>query len=145
MLRSLVGSEMCIRDRANAYQHAIADGKAGDVKPSSLIPYLQQEKIREQTGAPELFITNPDRKPGAKPNYIRGDKMTRLNDTVQALSRRIPSLANLNPEDASSRIYDASIFEWNKLSPELQEKYSSSAVDGESGFYKFMNKRIVYL
>ena len=127
----------------NAYQHAIADGRGSDVKPSSLIPYLQQEKIREDTGAPELFITNPDRKPGAKATYIRGDKMAMLNRNVEDIVERLPGLANLNKADASSRVYDAAVSDWNKLSPELQEKYNSSAVDGESGFYKFMNKRLV--
>ena len=126
----------------DAYQHAIADGRGSDVKPSSLIPYLQQEKIREQTGAPELFVTNPDRKPGAKATYIRGDKMARLNGNVEVVARRLPGLANLNKTDAQHRVYDAAVSDWNKLSPELQEKYNSSAVDGESGFYKFMNKRL---
>lgn len=136
-------SDEALAIMTNAYQSAIADGKAGGVKPSSLIPYLQQEKIREDTGAPELFITNPDREPGARATYIRGDKMAQLNRNVEAIAGRLPGLAGLNAADASSRVYDAAVSDWNRLTPELQEKYNKSAVDGESGFYKFMNKRLV--
>ena len=136
-------SDEALAIMTNAYQHAITDGKSGGVKPSSLIPYLQQEKIREDTGAPELFITNPDRESGTKATYIRGDKMASLNRNVEAIAARLPALSGLNRTDAASRVYDAAVSDWNKLSPELQKKYNSSAVDGESGFYKFMNKRIV--
>ena len=69
--------------------------------------------------------------------------MASLNRNVEAIAARLPALSGLNRTDASSRVYDAAVSDWNKLSPELQEKYNSSAVDGESGFYKFMNKRIV--
>ena len=128
-----------------AYQQAINDGRGGDVKPSSLKPYLEQQYIRENTGAPELFSTNPDRKPGERPTYIRGDKMASLNREVQALALTMPKLQGLAPQDAASRFYDLAVAEWNKLDPEIQKLNNKSATEGETGFYFYMKSRMAQL
>ena len=128
-------SDEALQVMTNAYRQAIADGQTGDVKPASLKPYLQQEYIREKTGSPELFQTSEG-------GYIRGDKMDKLNRNVEHVAASLPALQGLAPQDASSRVYDVAVGEWNKLSQEERDQYTSSATDSESGFYVFLNKRL---
>ena len=138
-------SDEALQIMTNAYRQAIADGKGGDVKPTSLKPYLQQEHIRELSGAPELFATNPDRDVGEAAKYVRGDKMASLDRNIQAVASALPGLKGLHPKDAKDRFYQLAVGEWNDLDPEIKKKYNKSATDDESGFYVFMNKRAAEL
>ena len=139
-------SDEALQIMTQAYRQAIQDGKSGDVKPTSLKPYLEQQYIREQSGAPELFITNADDlKPGQTPKYVRGDKMAALDRNISHVATQLPALQGLSPKDAKDRFYQLAVEEWGALDPEAQKQYSRSATDGESGFYKFMNKRAAQL
>lgn len=134
-------SDEALQIMTNAYRSAIADGKTGDVRPRSLKAYLQQEYIREKSGAPELFMTNPDRKPGESPIFIRGDKMASLDRNVKHVASQLPGLQGLDPKDAADRFYQLAVEEWGALDPDVQKQYNRSATKDESGFYLFMNKR----
>ena len=138
-------SDEALQVMTQAYRQAIADGKSGDVKPSSLKPYLEQQYIREKSGAPELFITNPDLKPGQEPKYVRGDKMASLDRNVESIATKLPGLQGLSPKDAKDRVYSLAIEEWNALDDEAKKQYQRSATKDESGFYVFMNKRATQL
>ena len=134
-------SDEALQVMTQAYRQAIQDGKSGDVKPGSLKPYLEQQYIREKSGAPELFITNPDAKPGEDAKYIRGDKMASLDRNVESVATQLPALQGLSPKDAKDRFYSLGIEEWNALDDEVKKQYNRSATDDESGFYVFLNKR----
>lgn len=134
-------SDEALQIMTQAYRQAISDGKTGDVKPTSLKPYLEQQYIREKSGAPELFITNPGAKPGEDIKYVRGDKMASLDRNVEAVTSQLPGLQGLSSKDAKDRFYQLAIEEWGSLDSETQEQYGRSATKDESGFYVFLNKR----
>ena len=139
-------SDEALQIMTQAYRQAIQDGKSGDVKPTSLKPYLEQQYIREKSGAPELFITNADDlKPGQAPKYVRGDKMASLDRNLEAVASQLPALQGLSPKDAKDRMYGLAIEEWNALDEDAKKQYNRSATDDESGFYVFLNKRAAQL
>ena len=126
-----------------AYQEAIRDGQTSEMTPTRLTPYLEGQYIRENTGAPELFVTNPDKKEGEETRYVRGDLMAKLNESVEFAASKVPALQNLAPHDAASRMYDQALSAWNELTPSVKEEYNNSArKNNESGFYLFMNKNL---
>ena len=128
----------------NAYHQAIADGKTGDVKPTSLKPYLEQQYIRETSGAPELFMTN-EPKPGERPKYVRADKMAQLDRNVEFIATQLPAMKGLSAKDAKDRFYQIAVKEWNGLGADKQKMYNNSAGKGESGFFFYTNKRAAQL
>jgi len=134
-------SDEALQIMTQAYRSAIQDGKTGDVKPGSLKPYLEQQYIREKSGAPELFITNPDAKPGEDVKFVRGDKMASLDRNIRHVASQLPALQGLSPKDAADRFYQLAVEEWGALDSEAKKQYNRSATKDESGFYVFMNKR----
>ena len=132
----------------NAYREAIKEGRADNgITPTSIKPYLEAQYVREKVGAPELFMTNPDRKPGVEPKYVRGDIMAGVNREVTGIAADLPKLRGLDPKTASSQFYDNALAEWNKLDTDLQKLHLNSAKDtGHSGFsYWLKHKRIPQL
>ena len=134
-------SDEALQIMTQAYRQAIQDGQTGDVKPGSLKPYLEQQYIREKSGAPELFVTNPGAKPGEAVKYVRGDKMAQLDRNIQSVAVKLPGLQGLSPKDATDRFYQLAVEEWGALDADVQKQYNRSATKDESGFYLFMNKR----
>ena len=56
----------------NAYENAIDDSRNDpDYKARSIVPYLDQQMIRERTTRPELFQTGTNK--DGRPTYISGD------------------------------------------------------------------------
>ena len=132
-------SDEALTIMTNAYDQAIEDGRANPkMIQRKLTPYLEAQFIREKTGSTELFETNPDREAGTIPSYVRGDKMHTLNNNVQTLAGMIPAMADMNPNDASSQIYDAAIQDWGDLPDIDKDKWNRSASEGESGFYYWL-------
>ena len=123
----------------NAYQQAIADGKGGKFSPRTLTPYLEQQHIRESTGAPELFLTNAtENAEGKPPKYVRADKMAKLDQNIDFIISK-------NPNATKESAYNIAISEWNKLGAEGQKLYNGSAEKGETGFYYFFNAKLAEL
>lgn len=133
-------SDEALQIMTNAYQQAIADGKTGEVKPSSLKPYLEQQYIREKSGRPELFMTN-EPKPGERPKYIRGDKMAALDRQIKSVASAMPALRGLSGKDAADRFYSLAADEWAGLTEEEQKTFKKSAGNDESGFYIYLQQR----
>ena len=132
-------SDEALNIMTNAYQSAIADGKAGKITPTKLRTYLEAEHIRESTGTKELFMTNGDAVLAGKatPQYVRGDKMAKLNDNVGYIASK--------SGHSDKAVYRVGISEWEKLDPEDQKLWNSKATDGETGFYKFMDAKLAEL
>ena len=117
----------------NAYNSAIADGKTKDVKPHSLKPYLEQEFIREKTGAPEVFITNAKKvAEGARPTYVREDKFrTLLNDFDTVAGQH---------NKTRDEVFQKLLSDWQGLDEDQRKLYKGNK--DESPFYNFAQQKL---
>ena len=121
----------------SAYHDAINDKRQDGAKPRSIVPYLNQLIIRQKTGNPDLFLAkgyDPEDK-GAK-QYINAQKLQTLNKSVAHIMKSKGLQGGT--QDLSNQFYNAAVRDWNKLSTKEQEKYIGTALDDESGFYKFI-------
>ena len=126
-----------------AYENMIADAKNPDKKfaPRNFTEYLEDQQLRETTGAPELFITNSsDVAEGAAPKFVTPDKMNTLYENLDVVIQKIPGSSTRRDD-----IIGIAITKWNALDKTddgraLKSKYEKGAVNskGETGFYKYM-------
>ena len=135
------GSDEALQIMTNAYQEAIADGRNKDtLTPTRLRPYLENQFLRESTGYPDFFITNPEAVAAGKeqPRYIDAKNMGTLRDSVSAFAAATP--ADINEK----QVYKVAVKEWAKESnKDLYEKKGKKA--GTSGFYVFMQEKLTEL
>ena len=129
---------------AQAYSTMVAEAAGKDIKytPNDFTRYLEDQQLRETTGAPELFIINEDAVMNKKatPKYVQADKMSLLYQNLDTVISGIP-----NSSTDRGDIIGIAIQKWNKLDSSeegrtLRKKYNDSAEKsaGESGFYKYM-------
>lgn len=129
---------------AQAYSTMVAEAAGKDIKytPNDFTRYLEDQQLRETTGAPELFIINEDAVMNKKatPKYVQADKMSLLYQNLDTVISSIP-----NSSTDRGDIIGIAIQKWNKLDSSeegrtLRKKYNDSAEKsaGESGFYKYM-------
>tara|TARA_R100000951_G_scaffold90463_1_gene78754 strand:+ start:933 stop:4190 length:3258 start_codon:yes stop_codon:yes gene_type:complete len=127
-----------------AYETMVAEAAGKDIKytPNDFTRYLEDQQLRETTGAPELFIINEDAVMNKKatPKYVQADKMSLLYQNLDTVISGIP-----NSSTDRGDIIGIAIQKWNKLDSSeegrtLRKKYNDSAEKsaGESGFYKYM-------
>ena len=123
-----------------AYENMIADAKNPDKKfsPRNFTEYLEDQQLRETTGAPELFITNSsDVAEGAAPKFVTPDKMNTLYENLDVVVQKIPGSTTRRDD-----IIGIAIRKWNAMQADdpIKKKYESSAIGskGETGFYKYM-------
>ena len=127
-----------------AYETMVAEAAGKDIKytPNDFTRFLEDQQLRETTGAPELFIINEDAVMNKKttPKYVQADKMSLLYQNLDTVISGIPN-SSTNRGD----IIGIAIQKWNKLDSTedgrtLRKKYNDSAEKsaGESGFYKYM-------
>ena len=132
-------SDEALQIMTNAYQQAIADGKNEDtLKPSRLRPYLEAQYIRESTGYPDLFITNPEKVAEGKeqPKYLDQKNMHTMQSNIETFVAASPA------DISSSQVYSVGVREWNKLGDDqdIYEKKGKKA--GTTGFYVFMEEKL---
>jgi len=126
-------SDEALQIMTNAYRSAIHDGKTTDITPSSLKPYLQQEFIREKTGAPEEFITNPEKAAeGARPQYVSAGKM-------QSFVRSVDGVAEANGK-SRDEVFQFLLGKWQTMDADTRKLYKGNK--DESPFYIFAQKEI---
>ena len=127
-----------------AYETMVAEAAGKDIRytPNDFTRYLEDQQLRETTGAPELFIINEDAviNKKATPKYVQADKMSLLYQNLDTVISSIP-----NSSTDRGDIIGIAIQKWNKLDSSeegrtLRKKYNDSAEKsaGESGFYKYM-------
>ena len=127
-----------------AYETMVAEAAGKDIRytPNDFTRFLEDQQLRETTGAPELFIINENAviNKKATPKYVQTDKMSLLYQNLDTVIAGIPN-SNTN----RGAIIGVAIQKWNKLDSTeegraLKEKYNDSAEKsaGESGFYKYM-------
>ena len=127
-----------------AYETMVAEAAGKDIKytPNDFTRFLEDQQLRETTGAPELFIINEDAVMNKKatPKYVQADKMSLLYQNLDTVISGIP-----NSSTDRGDIINIAIQKWNKLDSTedgrtLRKKYNDSAEKsaGESGFYKYM-------
>ena len=127
-----------------AYETMVAEAAGKDIKytPNDFTRFLEDQQLRETTGAPELFIINEDAVMNKKatPKYVQADKMSLLYQNLDTVISGIP-----NSSTNRGAIIGIAIQKWNKLDSTedgrtLRKKYNDSAEKsaGESGFYKYM-------
>jgi hypothetical protein len=127
-----------------AYETMVAEAAGKDIRytPNDFTRFLEDQQLRETTGAPELFIINEDAVMNKKatPKYVQADKMSLLYQNLDTVISGIP-----NSSTDRGDIIGIAIQKWNKLDSSeegrtLRKKYNDSAEKsaGESGFYKYM-------
>ena len=127
-----------------AYETMVAEAAGKDIRytPNDFTRFLEDQQLRETTGAPELFIINEDAVMNKKetPKYVQADKMSLLYQNLDTVISGIP-----NSSTDRGDIIGVAIQKWNKLDSSeegrtLRKKYNDSAEKsaGESGFYKYM-------
>ena len=131
-----------------AYETMVAEAAGKDIKytPNDFTRFLEDQQLRETTGAPELFMINQNAvlNKTATPKYVQADKMSLLYQNLDTVISQIP---NQGSATATGRgdIIAIAVKKWNKLNSTeegraLVKKYNNSAEKsaGESGFYKYM-------
>ena len=126
----------------SAYHDAINDKRQDGSRARSLVPYLNQLIIRQKVGNPDIFLAkgfDPEDK-GAK-QYVNAQKLQSLNNSVAHVMKGKGKKGGT--QDLANLFYNAALRDWNKLSTKEQEKYIGSALDDESGFYKFVESQAI--
>ena len=126
-------SDEALAIMTNAYQSAIADAKGGIAEAHSLKPYLESEYIRETTGAPEVFITNPEKvAKGAPPTYVRDDKFSNL----------LRNFDIVGDKHGKSRdeVFQKLLSDWQGMDEDQREPYGGN--EDESPFYNFAQQNL---
>ena len=126
-----------------AYREAIAASKIEDApRPKALKPFLEAAYIRQQTGVPQLFETNPDRKPNENAKFIRADKMEELTNSLDSLADVVPSLQGQTKTDVRNKVTATLATDWGNLSDKEKAQWNRRANEGiETGFYLFAKQQ----
>jgi len=126
-----------------AYQMAVqaaTDNK--DIKPGSLLPYLNQLKLRQDTGITELFDV-PTKKGPAKPMDA-----VKIEELSLQFIKRAGGEGNLNVgrnRDAVNQFWTAAAAIWNEktaANPDLIKQYERKAAPGETAFYAYAKEQL---
>ena len=126
-----------------AYQMAVqaaTDNK--DIKPASLLPYLNQLKLRQDTGITELFDV-PTKKGPAKPMDA-----VKIEELSLQFIKRAGGEGNLNVgrnRDAVNQFWTAAAAIWNEktaANPDLIKQYERKAAPGETAFYAYAKEQL---
>ena len=125
-------SDGALNIMTNAYENAIADGKASGVKHTDLKPFLEQEYIREQTGNPDLFVLNVGK--NGRRNYVDATKMTVLDQSVDQLAR--------SKGVASQDIYQSLVADWGSMDDAKRQKFMDVKIPGETPFFSYMQAKM---
>jgi hypothetical protein len=126
-----------------AYRMAVEQsGGENNVKPESLLPYLNQLKLRQDTGQDELF------------NVTTKDGATVPMDAVkiEELSRQFikraggeGSISDGRNRDAVNLFWTKAAEIWNKKvieTPDIVEQYERRAGPGETAFYVYAKEQL---
>ena len=126
----------------SAYHDAINDTRQDGSRARSIVPYLNQLVIRQKIGNPDIFVAkgyDPEDK-GAK-QYVNAQKLQTLNNSLAHVMKSKGKEGGT--KDLANLFYNAALRDWNKLSTKEQEKFIGTALDDESGFYKFVETQAV--
>ena len=125
-------------------QSAYADmmnAKGKGYKVTSLIPYIQQNVIRQQTGGNAgVFVVEPATD-GKEAVYVDAQRLSVLNDSaIKWLT------SNGHRGDASSlsnTFYNSLITDWNaELTQDERNKYDKGAAPGTNGFFTYAQEML---
>ena len=126
-----------------AYQMAVQDATDNkDVKPTSLLPYLNQLKLRQDTGITELFDL-PTKKGPAKPMDA-----VKIEELSLQFIKRAGGEGDLNTgrnRDAVNQFWTAAAAIWNEktaANPDLIKQYQRKAAPGETAFYAYAKEQL---
>ena len=131
-----------------AYHDAINDAKATGRKPRDITPYLNSLIIREETGTPALFVTNPEGVGKGQPaTYVSGSKMRVINNNILTrfgFSDTNDVVSKKRRIDKLNNFWSAAQAKWNNLDPEVREQWTrkSSKDNGTTGFYEYVNNNL---
>jgi hypothetical protein len=126
-----------------AYRMAVQQsGGENQVKPDSLLPYLNQLKLRQDTGTSELFtVTNKD-----------GAEVPMDARKVEELSLQFLKRAGGTGAISDGMNRDAVNMFWNKAAeiwakkvretPDIVEQYQKKAQPGETAFYAYAREQL---
>lgn len=126
-----------------AYRMAVQQaGGENEVKPESLLPYLNQLKLRQDTGVGNLFTTTT--KDGAE---VPMDAVKVEELSLQFLKRaggtgKISDGAN---RDAVNMFWTKAAEIWNKKvseTPDIVQQYQKRALPGETAFYAYAKEQL---
>lgn len=120
---------------AQAYEEMRNFAMSAGKRPKDIRPFLNQQIIRNRTGAAELFESKgstPD-----SPKWVDADKLATVNRKIGDILKSQGTRGNVS--DISNLYYTKKISEWtNTLTQEQRDVYSSAANENESGFYLFI-------
>ena len=125
-------SDGALNIMTNAYENAIADGKASGVRHTDLKPFLEQEYIREQTGNPDLFVLNVGK--DGRRSYVDATKMSTLDQSVDQLAR--------SKGVASQDIYQSLVADWGSMDDTKRQKFMDVKIPGETPFFSYMQAKM---
>ena len=126
-----------------AYRMAVQQsGGENDVKPQSLLPYLNQLKLRQDTGVGQLFtVTTKD---GAE---VPMDAVKVEALSLQFLKRadRPGKISDGANRDAVNLFWTNAAEIWNKKvseTPDIVQQYQKRALPGETAFYAYAKEQL---
>ena len=123
---------------SNAYADMINSRNSGESNMSTLVPYLEQQIIRDKTSGNEsLFISKgyADDKDGSK--FVNPEKLELVNDTVENMLKSQGNPATVS--DIVNQYYAIKMKEYEELG-DGKSKYEDAANDDENGFFVFISE-----
>lgn len=125
-------------------QSAYADmmnAKGKGYKVTSLIPYIQQNVIRQQTGGNAgVFVVEPATD-GKEAVYVDAQKLSVLNDS--AIKWLTSKGHRGDASSLSNTFYNSLITDWNtELTQDERNKYDKGAAPGTNGFFTFAQEML---
>ena len=129
-----------------AYRDAVNEAQAsgGKTRPSTLVPYLNSLIIREKTGTPGLFVTNPDAVvKGAQPVFVAGEHMAAANKSILSLSGLSTDLNDKRNIDKLNNFWTYAQSQWDNLDDDVRKQYNRQAKGTNvTGFYKYVQNQL---
>ena len=126
-----------------AYRMAVEQsGGENNVKPESLLPYLNQLKLRQDTGVGNLFTTTTKDGADVPMDAVKVEELS-----LQFLKRaggtgKISDGAN---RDAVNMFWTKAAEIWNKKvseTPDIVQQYQKRALPGETAFYAYAKEQL---
>ena len=135
-----VKHEVPPEEMGDIIQSAYADMEnagGGGYKVTSLMPYIRQNVVRQQTGGNAgVFVVEPasDNKPAV---YIDAQKLSVLNNNAASWLSSKPNY-NGTTQQLSNTFYNAAITDWRyDLTAGERDSFNKGAAEGTNGFFMF--------
>ena len=119
----------------DAAYHDMMNSKGGGREARSLVPFIQQNVIRQKlTNNAGAFIVEPAA--GGKPaEYVAPHLLETLNRRASGFLESEGMAGNAS--NLSNQFYTAAMSDWNALTADERKKFNDGAGEGANGFYEF--------